>query len=132
MTSPRSRAAYQAERRRHSVLLTFRDEEEKLRFQACAKAAGYVSVNAYLVQLLHNATSGTIYPPDYVESLKREVEKLRTWLDQAREENTDLRKDTKTLAAQKETLVFLLQDLPGGKEVADEYRRASRLDGVKA
>src|SRR5581483_4013604 len=127
---PRSRAAYQAERRKHSILVTFKDQAEKASFEADAEAAGYASFNAYLLQLLHNATSGVLYPPDYVEGLRSEVEKLRAWLDQAREENVDLRRDLKALQANEMNLGWILNDVPDGKEILERYRQRTRAPGV--
>jgi len=120
----RSRAAYQAERRKHSYPVAFKDEAEKARFEAMAQEAGYVSFNAFLLQLLRNATSGAIYPPEYVDGLRKEVEKLRAWLDQARAEGAELRADNKALLAQKDTLVFLLTELPGGPDAMQDFERS--------
>ncbi|GEM_PF-3775699 len=125
----RSRAAYQAGRRKHSYPLAFKDETEKARFEAMAAQAGYVSFNAYLLQQLRNATSGAIYPPEYVDGLRKEVEKLRAWLDQAREEAGELRKDGKLLAAEKETLVFLINATKDGKDTLADFER---MHGKKA
>ena len=78
-----ARAEYQARRRLQSVELYFRSPDELAQHRAAAEAGGYANFNAWLLQMLANATSGTVYPPEYVEGLKREVEKLRGWLDTA-------------------------------------------------
>lgn len=120
--SKRSRAEYQAKRRTHSVLLYFRSVDELASYRAAAEAGGYGhNFNGWLLQMLANATSGAVYPPEYVEGLKRDVEKLRAWLDTAREEATDYRGQVKLLQAQRDTLLTLLHGLPEGAEVAARW-----------
>jgi hypothetical protein len=51
--------------------VAFKDEAEKARFEAMAVEAGYVSFNAYLLQMLRNATSGAIYQKSFLTRLKR-------------------------------------------------------------
>jgi len=93
--------------------------EELASFRTAAAAGGYENnFNAWLLQMLANATSGAVYPPEYVDGLKRDVDKLRDWLDTAREEATDYRAQVKLLQAQRDTLLTLLHGLPDGAEVA--------------
>jgi hypothetical protein len=70
---------------------------------------------------LANATSGNLYPPDYVNGLKAEVAKLRAWLEKAREECDDYRAQIKALQAQRDTAVVLLAGLPDGAELAKRF-----------
>lgn len=116
-----ARAEYQARRRLQSVELYFRSPEELTQHRLAAEAGGYSNFNAWLLQMLANATSGSVYPPDYVEGLKREVEKLRGWLDTARDEASDYRAQVKLLQAQRDTLLTLLHGLPEGSEVAARF-----------
>ena len=111
----------QAERQTRSVPLAFGTVEERERFRRMGEEAGYGTFNAYLLQLLHYATSGSIYPPEYVDGLRKEVEKLRSWLDQSRDENAELRGDLKQVRAQKETLLLLLNEQPTGPEVVARF-----------
>ncbi|HET6405263.1 MAG TPA: hypothetical protein VFH78_11500, partial [Candidatus Thermoplasmatota archaeon] len=64
--------------------------------------------------MLANATSGAMYPPEYVEGPKKEVEKLRGWLDTARDEAADDRAQVELLQAAQDTLLTLLHGLPEG------------------
>lgn len=129
-----ARAEYQARRRLQSVDLYFRSPEELAQHRAAAEAGGYSNFNAWLLQMLANATSGTVYPPEYVGGLKREVDKLRGWLDTARDEASDYRVQVKLLQAQRDTLLTLLHGLPEGGEVAAmvrmiAFRQAGRTRG---
>jgi hypothetical protein len=82
--------------------------------------------------MIANATSGAIYPPEYVEDLKRDVEKLRSWLDTAREEATDYRQQVKLLQAHRDTLLVLLHGLPEGGEVAARWLEQNTPGGARA
>src|SRR5438552_1026802 len=106
-TSP-GRAAYQAQRRLQCVNLYFRSPAELASHRAAAEAGGYANFNAWLLQMIANATSGSVYPPEYVEGLKREVEKLRDWLDTARDGAADYRAQVKLLQAQRDSLLSLM------------------------
>jgi hypothetical protein len=117
----RSRAAYQAKRREQSVQLYFRSVEELEAFKAAAEAGGYSNFNAWLLQMLQHATSGAVFPVDYVDGLRKDLEKLRDWLDTAREEATDYRSQVKLLQAQRDALLTLLHNLPEGGEVAARW-----------
>lgn len=128
----RSRAAYQAQRRLQSVTLYFRTPAELAAFKAAAEAGGYANFNAWLLQMLANATSGAVYPPEYVEGLKKEVEKLRGWLDTARDEAADYRAQVKLLQAARDTLLTLLHGLPEGGEVAARFLEQANARGVVA
>ncbi len=127
-----SRAPYQAQRRLQCVNLYFRSIEELAAHKAAAEAGGYANFNAWLLQMLANATSGTVFPPEYVEGIKKEVEKLRGWLDTAREEATDYRGQVKVLQNERDVLLTLLHGVTGGAEIAARFleqsstRRASQ------
>src|SRR5579884_2190510 len=118
------KAAYQAARRKKSVLLSFTTEDELRDFQQMAEEAGYANFNAYLLQLLHNATSGSLYPPEYVEGLKADNAKLRSWHEQARDEAAEYRADVRKLRDQRDTLLRNLHDLPDGAEIAARFLAA--------
>lgn len=120
-----SKARYQARRRLQSVDLYFRSPEELAEHRAAAEAGGYSNFNAWLLQMIANATSGTVYPPEYVEGLCKEVEKLRAWLDTAREEATDYRSQVKVLQAQRDSLLSLMHGLPDGPDVAARFLEQS-------
>jgi hypothetical protein len=127
-----SRAEYQARRRLQSVELYFRSPEELAEHRLAAEAGGYSNFNAWLLQMLANATSGSVYPPEYIEGLKREVEKLRSWLDTARDEASDYRGQVKLLQAQRDTLLTLLHGLPEGGEVAARFLEQATTKGAIA
>lgn len=116
-----SRAEYQRERRQHSTELYFRDVEQMRRYQQMAGDQGYATFNGWLLQMLANATSGSTYPPEYVEGLKAEAARLRRWLDAAKEEAEDYRAQVARLQQQRDTLLTLLHGLPDGSEVAARF-----------
>lgn len=120
-----SRAQYQRERRKYAMTLYFSSPAEMQAFQARGKAAGYANFNAYVLQLLNNATSGSIFPPEYVEGLKQEADRLRRWLETARDEADSYRNQTRVLQQQRDTLVVLLHGLPQGAEVAARFLQES-------
>ena len=127
-----NRASYQAQRRLQCVNLYFRSVEDLAAHKAAAEAGGYSNFNAWLLQMIANATSGSVYPPEYVEGLRRETEKLRAWLDAAREEAADYRAQVKVLQNERDVLLTLLHGLTGGPEIAARFleqssaRRASQ------
>jgi hypothetical protein len=121
----RDRAAYQKERRRAAVLLYFRSETELAEFKAMAKASGYSHFNQYLLQMLHNATSGSLYPPEFVEGLKQDAERLRRWLETARDESDSYCAQVRTLLQQRDVLLVLIHGLPTGAEVAARFLQQS-------
>lgn len=130
-----SRADYQARRRHQSVVLYFRSAEELDTHRAAAAASGYEhNFNAWLLQMVANATSGTVFPPEYVEAIKKDLEKARTWLETAREENQDYRGQVKLLQAQRDTLLMLLHGLPEGADVAARFleQATAQVPGVRA
>lgn len=130
-----SRADYQAKRRQQSVVLYFRSVDELDSHRAAALASGYEhNFNAWLLQMVANATSGTVFPPEYVEALKKDIEKARAWLETAREENQDYRGQVKLLQAQRDTLLTLLHTLPDGADVAARFLEqvTSQSQGVRA
>lgn len=117
----RSRAAYQKERRKAAVTLYFQSETELAEFRAMAESGGYRNFNQYLLQLLYNATSGSLYPPEFVEGLKQDAERLRRWLETAKEESEAYRGQTRVLLQQRDILLTLLHGLPTGAEVAARF-----------
>lgn len=101
-----SRAAYQAQRRAQSVTLYFRSPEDLQHHQDQARAAGYAhNFNAWLLQMVANGTSGSMYPPEYVTGLEKELERVRGWLESARDENTAQRDELRALRSQREALL---------------------------
>jgi hypothetical protein len=129
-----SRADYQARRRQQSVVLYFRSAEELAEHRLAAAASGYEhNFNAWLLQMIRNATSGSVFPPEYVEAIKRDLEKARSWLETAREENQDYRAQVKVMQAQRDTLLTLLHGLPDGAEVAARFlEQVAPAQGVRA
>ena len=116
---------YQLARRRLAVLVYFSSEAQKEELQAKALAAGYQFFSHWVVQQVLNATSGAIYQPEYVESLKQDAERLRRWLDNAREEAEDYKRQVRLLHEQREHLLVLLHSLPAGAEVAARFLQQS-------
>lgn len=103
----KSRAAYQASRRAHSVTLYFRSVEELEDYKQQAQAGGYGNFNAWLLQMLANATSGAVFPPEYVEGLRKDLERARAWLETSRDEAADYRAQLRTLQQQRDALAVL-------------------------
>lgn len=102
-------AAYMRARRTHTVSLYFRSHAEKEHFQAQAAAMGYPkNFNAWLLQMLSNATGGNVYPPGYVEGISKDLEKTRGWLEARDQEIQELRAENKNLLRQREDLRVLL------------------------
>lgn len=114
-------AEYNRQRRKASHQLFFENRETLERFQGMARASGYASFNKWLLQMIMNATSGSLYPPDYVESLKAESDRLRRWLENTREEAEDLRAQVKMLQSQRDALIVLMHGLPTGPEAAARF-----------
>lgn len=108
-----SRAAYQAKRRLQHHDLYFRSPEELALFQQMAAAQGYGSrmFNAWLLQKVAEATSGSLYSPEYVSGLEKELERVRGWLDSARDENAAQRAELRTLQQQRDALLALVTEL---------------------
>ena len=119
----RDRREYQATRRRQMVNLYFRDVEELEAYRRAAEEGGYGwNFNGWILQMLSNATSGSIYPPEYVEGLKKDLERARAWLETSRDENADYRVQVKTLQRERDVLLTLLQGLPPeGPELARRF-----------
>jgi hypothetical protein len=68
-----------------------------------------------------------------VEAIKRDLEKARSWLETAREENQDYRAQVKVMQAQRDTLLTLLHGLPDGAEVAARFlEQVAPAQGVRA
>lgn len=123
MKLPRTkdRRAYQAQRRAQAVTLYFRSPEELAAYRSAAGEGGYATFNAWILQMLANAGSGSLFPPEYVDGLRRDLEKTRSWLETSRDENQDYRGQLKLLQAQRDTLLTLLHGLPEGAEVAARF-----------
>lgn len=117
-----SRADYQRQRRALLHDLYFKSVQEKASLREMAEADGYAhDFNAWLLLKVHAAMSGSIYPPEYVEGLKAQLERVSGWHDTARDEATSYRAEVATLRQQRETLLYLLTELPGGAEVAARF-----------
>lgn len=117
----KDRRAYQASRRAQAVTLYFRTPEELAAYRNAASEGGYATFNGWILQMLANAGSGSLFPPEYVDGLKRDLEKTRSWLETSRDENQDYRGQLKLLQAQRDTLLTLLHGLPEGAEVAARF-----------
>lgn len=116
---------YQAARRRQGIFVYFATEAQREELRAKSLAAGYQHFSPWIVQMVLNATNGTVYQPEYVESLKQESERLRRWLESAREEADDYKRQVRTLQDQRERLLVLLHSLPTGAEVAARFLQQS-------
>ena len=99
MPRTKDRRAYQASRRAQAVMLYFRTPDDLAAYRA-AEEGGYATFNAWLLQMLANAGSGSRFPSEYVDGLKRELAKARSWLETSRDENADYRSQVKLLQAQ--------------------------------
>ena len=124
-SNPRSRAEYQRQRRALLHDLYFPSAQEKARLQAMAGDEGFPNFNAWVLLKLYAGLEGTTYPAGYVEGLQADLERTRDWLESSRDEAIAYRSEVKTLQSQKETLLLLLHELPGGPEVAARFLQAS-------
>lgn len=116
---------YQKARRRQAVMVYFATEAQRDEMLAKSLAAGYQHFSPWIVQMVLNATSGAIYQPEYIENLKQEAERTRRWLDAAREEADDYKRQVRMLQDQRERLLVLLHSLPTGAEVAARFLQQS-------
>lgn len=122
-------AEYNRQRRKAAHQLYFENRDALLNYQGMARASGYASFNKWLLQMIMNATSGSLYPPDYVESLKAEADRMRRWLENTREEAEDLRAQVKTLQSQRDSLIVLMHGLPTGPEAAARFLTRANKEG---
>lgn len=111
----------QRERAANSTRVYFADPAEMEHFRFLAKKSGYPQFSKWIVQMLHNAVGGSLYPPEYVEGLKAEGERLRRWLDASREEADDYKQQVRRLQSQRDSLLILIHGLPTGAEVAARF-----------
>jgi HPt (histidine-containing phosphotransfer) domain-containing protein len=114
------RTEYHARRRSLLVPVYASSPDEKERIHEQAASAGFPSVSAYCLNAVRQYASARLYPPEYVESLKAEVAKLREWLEKAREEAEDYRASIKALQLERDTAVILAC---GTKEGHAEVKR---------
>ncbi|MFA5860685.1 MAG: hypothetical protein WDA16_03225 [Candidatus Thermoplasmatota archaeon] len=106
-----SRAAYMRTRKRGSVQVYFKDEEERAQFEALATSQGYKNFSGWIVQTLITASTGTVFPADYVAGLQRDVDKYRAWVRQKDEEITELRRDLRLVEAAREDMRVVLASI---------------------
>jgi hypothetical protein len=128
-----SRAEYQKARRALLHDLYFKSVEEKADLKAMAEAEGYAKdFNGWLIIKIHASLSGSIFPAEYVEGLKTQLERVTKWHEAAREEANAYRSEVATLRQQKDTLLLLLHELPEGAEVAARWmQRQAQAQGVR-
>lgn len=112
-TGPASRAAYLKARKAGSITLYFKDEAERAHYHELARAAGYARFNDYMLHMLANAASGRVYPPEYVDRIEKEAEKLRGWVAQKDGQIGELSGEVRTLLRQREDLRVLLAATTG-------------------
>lgn len=127
-----SRASYQALRRKQSATIYFQSEQDLAAHKLVARDSGYPNFNAWILQMVQNAQSGSVYPPEYVEGIKKDADKLRSWLDAAREEASDYRAQLKHLQSQRDMLLTILHGFPEGGEVAAKFLQQHTASRVVA
>lgn len=116
-----TRQEYNRARRRQVVEVYFQSEGQLAALKERSRAAGYQHFSPWIVQMVLNATSGTIYQPEFVEGLKQEGERLRRWLETTREEAEEYRRQVRVLQEQRDRLLLLVQGLPSGAEVTARF-----------
>lgn len=123
-----SRAAYQARRRLLSVELYFPNEHWKRELQKAALDGGFPNFNAFLVDLIARARSGTVYAPEYVEALRASEVRARAAAEAARDERDDyrsqirqLQQEVAGLQGQRDRLLAVILSLPSGAEAARSF-----------
>lgn len=112
-------------RHKRSVRVYFKTLEEMERYQLMAERAGYAAFTPWIMQMLANASGGSLYPPEYVEGLKTETERLRRWLESAREEAEDYKQQVRRLQSQRDSLLLLVHGLPNGPDVVARFLQQS-------
>ena len=110
-TEPRKRTAYMRVRRKRSMTLAFRSPDEKARYEDLAQRASGMSLNAFVLELLAQATSGNVYPTGYVEDLKARLDKLTLRYDTLQDELAELRAELKVVRQEKEDYRVLATEL---------------------
>ena len=124
-------AAYQRERRARIVGVCFPSLEDLAAKQKMAEKAGYAhNFAGWLLQQIQNATSGNVYPPEYVEGLRKEAERLREWLESAQEQVSDYRARERVLQAQRDDLLLLVTKKD--PEGAAAFLAKAKAQGVSA
>lgn len=123
--SPERRRAYASEKRKAGIPIYFASLEEKARYQALAKAEGASTFNAWVMQKLLAATSGTVVPAGVVEDLRAHVERYRSWIEQKDAEIAELRRDLRMAQAQRDDLRVVLAALSPSTSIVKEARARS-------
>lgn len=116
-----SKKEYNRARRRLVVEVFFQSEAQLEALKQRAKAAGYQRFSPWVLQMVLNASSGSVYQPEFVEGLKQESERLRRWLETTREEAEEYRRQVRLLQEQRDRLLLLVQGLPSGAEVTARF-----------
>lgn len=96
----------------------FRDAATKSNAQAKAASMGYSGCSAWILQMIEVATSGQVYPSEYVEDLRSELERLRRWVEQKDEQIASLRKDVRLAEIQKDDLYTVLAGLVSPEQMS--------------
>ena len=91
----KDRRAYQASRPAQAVPLYFRRTKQLAAYRGVSAEGGYATFNGWILQMLANAVSGSLFPLVYVDGLKGDLDKTRSWLETSRDENTDDRSHVK-------------------------------------
>ena len=96
--------------------MPFPSAEEKAHLQGLAAVEGFGhDFNGWLLLKLHGSLSGNVYPAGYVEGIQTDLERVRGWLESAREDAASSAAEAKALRA------------PPGRAVAEGERDAQRV-----
>jgi hypothetical protein len=117
----RRKIEYANARRQRGIFLYFDSEDQLEQMKLLAQKAGYRGLSPWLLQMVLNATGGSYYPPEYVQGLKNEGDRLRRWMESAREEAEDYKQQVKRLQSQRDSLLLLIHGLPNGADVVARF-----------
>ena len=117
-----SRAEYQKERRRLLHDRYFPSAMEKARLQGLAAVEGFGhDFNGWLLLKLYGSLSGNVYPAGYVEGIQTDLERVRGWLESAREDAASSAAEVKALRARLDLLLLMVSEMPSGSEIVTRF-----------
>lgn len=102
---------YYHDNKRCRMTLYWDTPEEKQQLMALAQEQGYSSFSDWIRQMVHNAVAGTTTTTEYVASLKADLERYRTWVEQKDQQIEELRRALRDADQQKEDLRVVLATL---------------------
>lgn len=91
--------------------LYWANPEEKAALMELSREQGYASFTDWIRQMVRNGVTAASTSTEYVAQLKRDVERLRVWVEQKDQQIEDLRRQLREADLQKEDLRVVLAGL---------------------